>query len=844
MLPRYFRVILVFLILTFLMNHVQAQHWLKKEDKNQKLNFFEIQKKYNQDQLRLKSTNAKPAGWKQYKRWEWYWQKRVNVVTGEFPESVATGNTRENYSEENDVADWGSMGLKKVTNSWSGLGRINCITIHPSDNKTFWIGTPSGGIWKTSNDGRTWKVLNDNAGMIGVSSIVLPSDYETSKTIFIATGDRNSDFRSIGVLKSTDDGETWQETGLKIEPKLESGIGRLLIRPGTNNILYASAYNGIHKSTDGADTWTHTFESDNYHIDMEFAPESPDTMYACTKSPNGNPHIIRSTNAGDTWRIAKTFGENDDRIEMAVTKANPAKLYVVVSDDRGGLSGIYISEDYGETFELVYDEYNLLGRDIEKAYGQGWYDLSLYVSPNDENEIYLGGIDSYISDNGGKSFNELDQTSVHADKHGFLFDNENTLYELNDGGIYRRKGETWSNLSWGLEITQLYRLGCSASDPTKVMVGAQDNGSKLKNGTKWLGTTGGDGMESIIDWENPDYMYVSTQTGEISRNSDGFASNTKVKISENISDTWAGGWTTPYIIDPKDSKTLYAGFHHIHKTTDRGDTWTDISPNLEMQAVARQMDICKSNPKYIAVSYSNGLVRTTDGGSNWENITNELAEVEHEITSIEFHPNNPDTMWVTLGGYSEGNKVFRTNNGGSSWINVSGSLPNTTALSLVRNEQVTRHDELFLGTDIGVFVKAGDSDWKLFSNGLPVVIVNELELVYPDGEPAKLRAATWGRGLWETPVPNVITDVKQDLVRKETKVFPNPTTGVVSVERNSNDGAVLTIVNMKGAKVFELETVEKNVQIDLKHFQSGNYIISVISPSENFNETLIVQGEE
>jgi hypothetical protein len=207
-----------------------------------------------------------------FKRWEYYWEQRMDNVTGDFPNTDAVTEYtkwKNSLKKQNTyTANWINIGTNYSSGGYAGLGRINSVAFHPSDNNTFWVGSPSGGLWKTTDGGSSWTILNNSMTVLGVSDIVIPSDYATSNTMYIATGDRDggsmwslgggqvADNATIGVMKSTDGGSTWAATGLTYTTSQKKLVYRILLHPSNNQILIAATTDGIYKSTNGGTSWT------------------------------------------------------------------------------------------------------------------------------------------------------------------------------------------------------------------------------------------------------------------------------------------------------------------------------------------------------------------------------------------------------------------------------------------------------------------------------------------------------------------------------------------------------------------------------------------------------------
>lgn len=713
----------------------------------------------------------KAFGWKKIKRWEWFWEQRVGE-SGEFPKHDVVWEEWEKQqkaartSANNQTAPWTFCGPSTSPGGYNGLGRINCMAFHPTDANTFWVGSPSGGLWKTTDGGNSWVNNNDDLPVLGVSDIAINPN--NPDVMYIATGDGEYTYslsalgnyesgasKSVGVLKSTDGGMSWNTTSLSWSQSNTNYIRRLVINPSNPQILYLASSNGIWKSTDAGQNWS--LSRTGYFIDLELKPGSPNTIYASSFNWNG-ARIFRSTDAGGSWNQVGNFN-NSVRLNIEVCAASPNFVDVVGANDNGGLEGLWNSTDGGATFNQYYTgtgSNNMLHNDpnMQGVDGQGLYDLAYAVNPNNSNVRWLGGVNTWNTTDGGNNWNIESVWSqgfvsgvpvVHADKHFFTYHplQPNTFFDCNDGGIYKTTngGNTWTDLSNGLGIGQLYRIGVSQSTTNKVLCGHQDNGTKELDGNNWHERKGGDGMECIIHPTNSNTAYASIQNGDIFITTNNWSSNTE--ISDNIPGNPDGPWVTPYVMDPSNPNTLYAGYKELYKTTNQGTSWTSISPFISGDYI-RSIAVAPSDPQYIYIASYDSLYYTTDGGSNWSN--NPINFTSENISYIAVNPNNPTELWITISGYQNGNKVFRSNDGGANFTNVSGSLPNLPA-NCITYELGGPNDGLYVGTDLGVYYKDNTmSDWIPFMTDLPNVIVTEIEVSEQD---ELIYAATYGRGLWK-----------------------------------------------------------------------------------------------
>lgn len=761
------RIINYLLIIAFFLavGSAKAQPWMSNIDKsNDELTLFDYQKAFNEYwepfnvkggwYTDTKGLKHKAGGWKQFKRWEHFWSSRVNPITGEFSKTSPSEQYKKhiqtygNYSKNGGT--WQTMGTNSSTGGYAGIGRINTVAFHPTDNNVFWIGAPAGGLWVTTDAGSNWTVLTDNNDVLGVSAIVIPSDFETSNTIYIGTGDRDaSDNNSVGVLKSIDGGVTWNPTGLSFIPSQSENINSMFVDPSDDNSIFAAASDGLYFTDDAGLNWTKLTTLE--FVDLEYKPGNVQTIYGSTRGGR----IYASYDYGQNW--AQVFASiNSNRAEMAVTPANPELIYVLASNTAQGMEGVYKSDDSGATFSLVFDTHSLLdwSTDGSGDDGQAWYDLSMAADPNNADVLFCGGVNTWMSTNGGVSWELANHwyggggaQAVHADKHYMKFrNNTSELFECNDGGIYSTfDGNSWVDLTNGLVISQIYGLSTAQNAPDITITGLQDNGTKMRAEASWYDVMGGDGMKCLIDFSNYNTQYGSLYYGQIHRTNTLWSSSTE--ISANIPGGATGNWVTPYVLDPNDNNTIYVGYGNLWKSTDKGNNFTSIGSfggNLKVVTVA------PSNSNIICVSGGSSIMKTVNGGTSWTTISSGLP-TSSSINSISFKNNDPNVIWATFGTYNE-HGVYKTTDGGQNWTNISSGLPQIPVNTIIQNKLVSDYEQLYVGTDFGVYLKEGDADWTLFSVGLPNVVVTELDIYYNYASPfdSRLRASTYGRGLWQS----------------------------------------------------------------------------------------------
>ena len=746
---------------------VKAQYYLEALEKMDKVDFktfVEHVEKYYENK-----DKGRGSGYKQFKRWEYYHAPRLNSIG--YIYNVAKKNWEEYYDYERENAqfkeasrgfsgNWKSFGPAVYERFGAGYnggnGRVNCIAVDPSNSNIIYAGTPGGGLWKTTNGGSTWLPMNDFfPSVLGVSGIAIdPKSPANKRTIYILTGDGDGgNTASNGVLKSTDNGKNWNTTGLEWKVTENVRGYKLVMHPSNNKMVIAATNSGIYKSTDAALTWKQQISGG--FVDIEFNTENANTMYASTS--NGKIYI--SKDAGSTWTaVTSGLPSTSQRVALGVTAANSNYVYALyggVPAD-GKFTGLYRSTNGGSSFTKMSDTPNILGYETNGSgtANQSWYDLALTVSPANANEVHAGGINCWKSTNGGSSWTNTSYwyekgagagNYTHADIHALEYI-DNTIYCGSDGGIFisTNKANDWKDISKGLEITQFYRIGSNPNKPEIILGGAQDNGSnrvveKDKKTYHWYGA---DGFECIADPVNINTLYGSYQNGGLLK-----TTNNGVNVS-NITPSGAGNgnWLTPFVQSKKDNKTLYAGYADLFKSTNSGSSWTNISNAKIGSGKCDHIALAPSDENCIYVSKNNRIYKTTNGGSNWTNVSSGLPSLK--ISYFVVHPKDKNKIWVTVMGYNKGDKVYKSVNGGSSWTNISYNLPNlpVNCIEYLNNS----NDRVYIGMDIGVYYHEGSSTkWVEFSKNLPKVEIFELEMNYVNN---KLRAGTFGRGIWETDI--------------------------------------------------------------------------------------------
>ncbi|HYF02360.1 MAG TPA: hypothetical protein VEC36_03210, partial [Patescibacteria group bacterium] len=409
---------------------ISTQAW-QSRNIDSSTNFYIIQRSFNE--YWKDRPVKKGSGWKQYKRWEWFWEQRVSP-TGKFPDPEQLFIERpvlKNKKLDGTLGanTWTQTGPRQITHNGEGLGRVNSVTTHPSNPSIIWAGAATGGVWKSTDGGASWTCKTDHLPTLSIADIAI--DPTNPDVMYLATGGFTFDEYRVGVLKSTDGGETWNTTGLT---RQIGGMVRILINPATPSTLLAASTNGIYRSTNGGISWSKALTADHLSKgafrDMEFKPGDPSIVYASTDGGT----VFRSTNGGASFtRITEGLPTGPvGRTELAVSPADPNIVYALFV---GGLTsdfgGLYRSTNSGMSWTLMSSESpNILGVELDggPSGGQPSICLALAASPIDANVVLVGSIHTWRSQDGGATWaitkvadTVKGEFLVHVDKHCLYF---------------------------------------------------------------------------------------------------------------------------------------------------------------------------------------------------------------------------------------------------------------------------------------------------------------------------------------------------------------------------------------------------------------------------------------
>lgn len=764
---------------------LHAQEWLQEASSKEQsemlqktgFNFYDIQNAYRHFHKQetkdaynniFRREEELEEGW-QFSRWEWFTEQRV-YPSGTFPIAATFWNEflhRKNINtlmkkvySGYGIPSWHPLVSPKLPygGSSTGMGRINCMTFVPGNSSSYLVGAATGGIWKTTDDGFSWSCLNtDLLPALSIADIAINPN--NINELYVVTGDMFAGFPGIGkslqgqfsagVLKSTDGGLNWNTTGMSFSQNQMIVPQRMLLHPINDDSILVASFNGVWRSTNAGKNWTKV--KDGSFFSMEMNPKNSNIIYLT--DANG---LWRSDNFGTSW-IWKGGGYSKSgsfRVSLAISNADTNIIYL------WGQGGAF--KKYNATTKV----FTTMTSPDALVHPYGLYDRALGVVPWNAGVLFVGGSEAARSLNGGSSWsltaqwnNEKATDYIHQDVKRFYFrPNDNySVFALTDGGIFKSKdlGATWSNISKGIQIAQIYRITNHPKSADTIIIGQQDCASNLfvKSDSSIKQIFGGDGMQSLYDPYDPATVFVCGAYGNLQKSKDGAKNFVLASPGQCM-------WLAPYAMNPKNSQTMYIGAKiGVRKSTIGGEflSWVNVSsaPVLD-SVIALAVTDADSNVVY-AAKY-NKIVRSDDGGGNWVDISAGLPVSSAAIDYITVSSTDRNRVYVCFSGYSGGNKVFVSTNGGASWTNYSGSLANVP-VNCVVHVQGSPNNEVYTGTDFGVYYRNDNlSDWISFNNGLPNVIVNHLQIEYAT---MKLRAGTYGRGLWEC-----------DLVKNEFSSIP------------------------------------------------------------------------
>lgn len=701
-------------------------------------------------------------------------------------------------------------------------GRVADIAVNPRDPSEFYIAVASGGMWKTVNAGVTFSPIMDSSGSYSFGCVTI--DPNDPNVVWVGSGENNSQ-RSVGfgdgVYVSRDAGKNFTNVGLKESEH----IGRIVVDPRDSRVVYAAAHGplwrtggerGLYKTNDGGATWERILHIDDdtgineVHID----PGNPDVLYASSYQRrrhvwtliNGGPGsgVHKSTDAGKTWRkIEKGLpGVDKGKIGLCVAPANPEVLYAIV-EAANGEGGVYRSSDRGETWEK---------RSSYVSNSPQYYN-ELIPDPTNADRIFSMDTFMHVSDDGGKSFSRVPIADVHVDSHALWIDPRDTRHMIqgNDGGLYETfDGTNWRHVT-NLPVMQFYRVAVDNAAPFYNVYGGTQDNSTLGGPSRtfdrmgianddWFLVVGGDGFEPAIDPEDHNIVYGQWQHAGLVRMDRRTGEIVDIKPREREGDApFVWNWDSALIISPHNPARLYFGSRVLHRSDDRGDSWTTVSPDLtrgvdrnalpvmgviqKPDAVAKHVstsiygNIVSLTESPLAegliyVGTDDGLVQVTeDAGKTWRKVESfPGVPAGAYVSELEACRHNASTVFACFDHHKSGDftpYVLRSDDRGVTWHSIAGDLgPREVCYSIAQDH--VNPSLLFIGTEFGAYfsLDAGGKWFKMA--GVPTIAVRDVEIQRREND---VVMATFGRGFYVLDDYTPLRTIDAGMLDQEVTMF-------------------------------------------------------------------------
>ncbi|MDG2042914.1 MAG: GEVED domain-containing protein [Bacteroidia bacterium] len=639
-------------------------------------------------------------------------------------------NLKHKTSFPNGWVELGPWDANNVTSHYSpGIGRVETFWVNPNDDKHMFIGSRSGGFWRTNDGGVNWENTTDFLVASGVPALAVNPNNINEVLISVEHGGAGY---THGIYRSTNGGATWSISDFNPTNLGWGGLGdnehiyKIAYHPNVANQVFICSTKGLFVSNDNLKSWTSPFNGRT--TDVDFHPTKNTTIYAYRYNSPDASRIKISTNGGNSFSNGGSLPNNDNkRVYLSISPSQPSHIYAASTNN------VYKSTNEGSSFTALSNP-NSSG-------------LAFAVSDVNTNNMIYGYVDLFASTDGGLTFTQKTEWAnqndayIHADLRIAQCIN-GTFYVGTDGYFAKSddNGNTWTRLNDGTAIREFYAVGLGQGNYDLNMAGSQDNGSSILNKNGWVEWNGGDGMEAIVHPLNYDWMIGSWQYGTRNYTHNGGLNRRGCGNPDGGSGKAA--WEAPFLQNPQNSMQVYHFSDTLYAGNNFGRQWQFKSdPNI---GVIGEAAIAETDSNVIAIARNNQIRITNNGGESWTNIENGLPG--YYVRDIAFDPRDENRIIVVYNRYQNDNKkVYISNDQGATWQNITYNLGNMPLRTVVIDHSDSSY--IYLGGEIGVYYKSKSAtQWTLYNNNLPNVTVKDLEIHYGSNT---LRAATWGRGLWE-----------------------------------------------------------------------------------------------
>ncbi len=769
-----------------------------------------------------------------YKRWEWYASQRLNGKNtyGNVLDAYAVykQNNKPNTNNKQTRANvWKNISQLVSDGGYNGMGRTTGIAFSKTDTNTYYVSTPKGGLWKTTDGGTTYAALGDALPTLACGDVVISAT--NANTLYIALNDRYSwASYTIGTYKSIDGGATWTPTGKTYNYGDGVTIYDLQGDLINGDILVAAQSDGLWRTIDGGATWQKVLNKNCNNV-ITHATNSA-IWYAASYDYWGTSQVYKSIDNGATWQVLSNFSFAKNWIQLGTTPADTNYLGIVC--------------DYPDTTAYLHSNNAGSTITVKNAYAPKCDAFT--ISAYNKNTIYFGQLDVNKSTDGGANFTRITKwynnnidPEVHADQRAVAINPlNNKIYWCNDGGIYAytEPNNNWKELCNGLLVTQFYRIAVSQHDSIFIIGGTQDNGGRQRTALgNWASTNGGDAMEVAIVPNPDDIMFTTYVDGKMYKSIDKWDQDTYREITPNTNDY--GSWVTPYTLHPTAPGIMVAGYTDVYYSEDYGENWNKISTNLAGPSNDDNLDeiaIAPSNKEYIYTSNNLRIHYTKNKGTTWaiRNIANSGGDFE-KISSIEVHPKNENIVYFTRSGFDHNLQIMKSTDGAVSFKNISYNLPKLPANCMVIDAQSDSGNvDMYIGLEAGgvYYKKDKDTIWQYYGNGLPNTEVTSLKIQYFTG---KLFCGTYGRGIWETTIARPMVAVSNTAIPAISKLSMQALYNGSQVQVSITSAAAFmgnyTLVNMVGQTVaygaIDVKTGSTTFALPVHGLSKGLYVLAL-----------------
>ena len=764
-------------------------------------------------------------------------------------------------------------------------GRSAAVTGVAGKANLFYFGSTGGGVWRTTDAGNTWENISDGFFGGSVGSVAV-SEWDNN-VIYVGNGEktvRGNVSSGDGIWKSVNAGKTWEPMGLKNARH----IPRVRIHPKNPDIVYAgvmgdlyksSQERGVYKSTNGGKTWNKKLfaNKDAGVVDLIIDPNNPRVLYATTWNIRRTPYSLssggdgsalwKSTDEGETWTNISTHKGLPKGIwgisGVTVSPVNSDIVWALIENEKGG---VYKSTDAGKTWKLINSERKLRQR--------AWYYTRLYADTQDENIVYVLNVRYHKSTDGGKTYKTFN--APHGDHHDLWIapeDNQRMIIG-DDGGaqVSFDAGINWSTYM-NQPTSQFYRVTTDNHFPYRIYGAQQDNSTvriahrtqgRFIGESNWESTAGGESAHLAIDPSDNDIVYGGSYGGLLTRQNHKTGETRAINVWPD--DPMGHGaedfkyrfqWNFPIMFSPNHNNKLYAASNHLHMTTNEGQSWEIISPDLtrndpstlkssggpitkdntgvEYYATIFAVNESKQEEGLLWTGSDDGLVHVTkDGGKNWTNVTPKKMPEWMMINCIEIDPFTKGGAYVVGTKYKSGDYlpyIYKTENYGKNWRQITNGIGAEDFTRALRADP-KRKGLLYAGTERGMYISFDDgTSWNKFQLNLPVVPITDLAIKNDN-----LIAATQGRSFWMIDDLTPLHQLSSNLVKEDVILFKPQDSyrmgggnGRISKTAGTNHPGGVAIN-------FFIKEKEANNPISLQIFDSNNKLIKAFSTKPNKNK--------